>query len=117
MATYTKALLSGSTNGKQIKVTGATSGAAVTVHTAVAGTAALDEIYIYAYNDDTVSRLLTLQWGGTTEPDNAIRVSVPPKGGRLLVADGMLLQNGLEIKAYADAANVVILDGFVNSIA
>lgn len=109
-------LLSGSTNGKQIKVTGTNAGAAVTVHTAVAGTAALDEIWIYAYNDDTAARTVTILFGGTTEPDNAIRKVLPAKDGRILVCDGMKLQNGLVVKAFADAANVVMVDGFVNNI-
>ena len=114
--TYTKQLLSGSVQGKQIKVTGTNVAGAVTVHTAVAGTAAWDEIWIYAFNADTVSRVLTLLWGGTTEPDNDIIATLFPKSGRLLVVDGALLQNGLLVKAYADAANVVLIDGFVNAI-
>jgi hypothetical protein len=117
MPTYTKKSLTGSTNGQQIKVAATTNAGANTVHTAVAGTTSFDEIYLYAYNDDGVNHLLTLLWGGTAEPDNVIRIVVPSKGGRLLICDGMLLQNGLAIKAYADAANVVVLDGFVNNIA
>jgi hypothetical protein len=116
MATFTKALLSGSTNGKQIKVSAITNGTANTVHTAVAGTSAWDEVWLYAYNDDTSSRILTLLWGGTTEPDNAMRVTLNPRSGRLLVVDGALLQNSLVIKAYADVTNVVLIDGFVNNI-
>ena len=115
--TYTKTLLSGSTNGKQIKVTGTASGSADTIHTAVSGTSSLDEIYLYAFNDDTVPILLTILFGGTTEPDNAIRVSVPAQSGRIMVADGMLLQNGLVVKAFAGTANKVMVDGFVNRIA
>lgn len=114
---FTKALLSGSNNGKQIKVTGTDSAGAVTVHTAVAGTSDLDEIWIYAYNHDTTERDLTLQWGGTTSPDDLMVVPVRPKSGRLLVCDGKLLQNGLLVKAFAEAANVIMLDGFVNKIA
>ena len=113
---YTKALLSGSTNGKQIKVTATTNGTAIIIHTAVSGTSSWDEIWLYAYNDDTVSRTLNLLWGGTTEPDNVIRVSVGAKSGRVLAIDGMLLQNSLVVKAYADVANVVVVDGFVNNI-
>jgi hypothetical protein len=116
MATYTKKLLSGSTNGKQIKVTATTNGTAITVHTAVAGTASFDEIWLYAYNEDTVARQITILFGGVTEPDNAIRAQVLPKQGRLILMDGVLLQNSLVVKAYADAANVINLDGFVNQI-
>ena len=116
MATYTKALLSGSTQGKQIKISATTNGGANTIHTAVSGTSNLDEIWLYATNVDTVARDLTILWGGTTEPDNQMVVSIPSKGGRILIVDGALLQNSLVVKAYASAANVILVDGFVNAI-
>lgn len=117
MATFTKQLLSGSTNGKQIKITGTNSGGAVTVHTAVSGTSSFDEIWIYAYNSDSVTRNVTILWGGTTTPDNQMFFPVPSQSGRFQLIDGALLQNSLVVKAFADAANVVMLDGFVNNIA
>lgn len=117
MATYTKKFLSGSTNGQQIKVVHTTNGTADTIHTAVSGTSSIDEIWIYAYNDDTVQRNLILLWGGTTEPDNKMEFPIPSQGGRLLCVDGAILQNSLVVKAYASAANVIIIDGFVNNIA
>lgn len=117
-STYLKSALSGSTNGKQIKISATTNGSANTVHTAVASTGAntWDEVWLYAYNDDTVARNLTILFGGTTEPDNKIFTSIPPQSGRTLILDGMILQNALVVKAYASATNVIILDGFVNSI-
>lgn len=116
MGSFTKSCLSGSTNGKQIKITVTTNGTAQTIHTAVAGTASFDEIWLYAFNNDTVPRNLSILWGGTSEPDNLVFIPIPAQSGRTLVCDGMLLQNGLVIKAYASAANVVIIDGFVNNI-
>jgi hypothetical protein len=115
MATYSKELLSGSTQGKQIKVT-QTASAGDTVHTAIAGTTDLDEIWLYAYNAHTASLLLTIQFGGTTSPDNDIKVTIPNQAGRVLVLDGVLLQNGLVVKAYAASANLIMLDGYVNRI-
>jgi len=117
MATYTKKLLSGSTNGKQILITATTNGSAQTIHTAVAGTSSLDEVFIYAYNDSSSIVNLVLLWGGTTEPDNKDLIPIPSQSGRTLVVDGALLQNGLLIKAYASVASVIVLDGFVNNIA
>lgn len=113
--TFTKALLSGSTNGKQIKVA-ATASAGTTIHTAVSGTSSFDEIWLWAYNGHTADVLLTLQFGGTTSPDNDIVVTIPTKSGRFLVCDGMLLQNSLVLKAYAGTTNVIMLDGYVNKI-
>lgn len=117
MATFTKKLLSGSTNGKQVKITATTSGAAVTLHTAVAGTGSLDEVFIYATNTSNAPVSLTILWGGTSTTDNAITIQVPSLAGRVLICDGMLLQNSLVISAFAATASVILIDGFVNNIA
>ena len=112
---FAKSLLSGSTNGKQIKVTGTNTAGHITVHTAVSGTSAADEIWLYACNTSASAVLLTLEWGGTTAPDNNM-VATYPNSGRVLIVDGALLQNGLVVYAFAATANVVVLDGFVNNI-
>lgn len=116
MATFAKQALSASTNGKQIKVTATTNGTANTIHTAVSGTASFDEVWLYAYNESTAAVLLTILFGGVSEPDNVIRALIPPQAGRTLVCDGMILQNSLIIKAYAGSANLIMIDGFVNNI-
>jgi hypothetical protein len=118
MSTFAKAKLSGSTDGKQIKITSTTNGAANTVHTATSNTGAnqWDEIWLYAYNDNSTSVQLTILWGGTSEPDNAIRITLAPQTGRTLICDGMILHNSLVVKAYASVASEVMIDGFVNSI-
>jgi hypothetical protein len=110
----TKEYLSASTTGKQIKVV-ATASAGTTIHTADA--TAKDEIWLYAYNSDTVTRLLTIQWGGTTSPDDDLKVPIPSQSGDILVISGKILGNSLVVKAYAAAANVIMLSGFVNRIA
>ena len=46
MATFTKQKLSGSTDGKGIKITSNTGGSGTTVHTAVTGTTDFDEVWI-----------------------------------------------------------------------
>ena len=116
MATYLKKLLSGSTNGKQIKVVGTVAGSATTIHTAVSGTSSLDEIWLYAFNSSSSAVVLTVCFGGTTAPDNNIVLTVPAQAGRTLVCDGMLLQNSLVVSAFAASSNVIIIDGFVNAI-
>lgn len=120
MATFTKLKLSGSTDGKQIKVTGTSSGAAVTVHTAHAS--ALDEIWLYADNDSTSPILLTIQFGGTTDVDNTIKVTIPGRGtegadGLTPIITGLLLTNSLVVKAFAATGDVIKLSGYVNRIA
>lgn len=118
MATYSIEKLSGSTDGKGIKVTGTTSGAAVTVHTAGAGAGDIDLVSLWAVNEDAggVTRTLTLGWGGTTSPDNLITVTIPCKAGPVFVCDGLPILNSLVVSAWADAANVVMLLGHVQRI-
>jgi hypothetical protein len=116
MATFTKQLLSASTNGKAIKVA-ATSTAGTTIHTAVSGTSSLDEVWLYAHNSSAATVKLTLEWGEASAPDGHIEINIGAEGtGLVLVAPGLLLQNSLVIKAFAGTANVVTLTGYVNRI-
>jgi hypothetical protein len=117
MATFSKQLLSGSTNGKAIKVA-ATATAGTTIHTAVSGTASLDEVWLYAHNSSAGTVKLTLEWGEATAPDGNIEINIGAEGtGLVLVSPGLLLQNSLVIKAFAATTNVVTITGYVNRIA
>lgn len=116
MATFTKTLLSGGTNGKAIKVA-ATSTPGTTIHTAVSGTSSIDEIWLYAHNSSAGEVKLTLEWGEATAPDGHIEIAVPAEGtGLVLLTPGILLQNSLVIKAFAASANVITINGYVNRI-
>ena len=117
MATAVKRKLSGSTDGKPIKVVEtATPGTAI--HTAVAGTTAgtFDEIWLYAYNSDASAVELTIEFGGATAPDQNIKVTLASKSGLQLIVPGLILQNAATVKAFASSANVITVSGFVNSI-
>lgn len=118
MPSFQKHALSGSTHGRGIKVA-ATSSPGTTIHTAVAGTdyTSEDIVTLFAYNGDSVQRTLTIQWGGTTSPDDDIVLTLPSKSGLTLVVADLILRNSLVAKAYADAANVVTIHGYVNRIA
>lgn len=117
MATAVKRKLSGSTDGKAIKIT-QTATAGDTIHTAVAGTTAgtFDEIWLWAYNGHTAAVTLTIEFGGATVPDQNIVLNVASKSGLTPVVPGFILQNGLVVKAFASVANVITLNGFVNAI-
>jgi len=115
MATYSKQLLSGGTTGKNIKVA-ATATAGTTIHTAVSGTSNMDEIWLYACNTDSTDRKLTIEYGGATAPDELTEITITAEAGWVLVCPGLLLQDGLVVKAFAAAANVVNINGFVNRI-
>ena len=116
MATFTKQKLSGSTDGKGVKITSNTAGSGTSVHTAVSGTSDFDEVWLYAYNSDSASVNVTVEYGGTTSPDNTITQSVPAQSGLYLLIPGFPLQNGAVISAYASKVNVVTMYGFVNRI-
>jgi len=59
----------------------------------------------------------SILWGGTDEPNDVDRTNIPPRGGRVLIEDGRLLQNGLTVSAYVSSSNNSIsIDGFVNRI-
>jgi hypothetical protein len=115
MASYSKVLLSGSTNGKGVKVA-ETSSPGTTIHTAVAGTTDLQELWVWAVNTSAVDVKLTLQYGGTTAVDNDIEFTVVAEDGLKIVLPGLLLNNTLILKAWAGTADVIVLYGFVNQI-
>ena len=110
---YTREPLSGSTHGRGVKVV-ATSTAGTLIHTGQASTTLVDLVTLYAYNSDTVSRVLTLEWGGTSVPDDNIKVDIPPLSGLRPVVVDLPIRNSLVVRAFADAANVVVIYGFVN---
>lgn len=117
MATYSRILLSGSTSGKSIKVA-ATATAGTLIHTAVAGATAFDEIYLWVTNTDTVTRTLTIEWGGVTDPDNLLTkaYSITANSPPALIVPGLVLNGGLVVRAFASAANVLLITGYVNQI-
>lgn len=115
--TFSKIKLSGSTDGRGIKVV-ATATPGTTIHTAQSGTTVgqFDEIWLYAVNSDTTDRKLTIEFGGTTSPDDTIEFTVPAESGLFLIIPGLILQNGAIVKAFAATANVVLIFGYVNKL-
>lgn len=113
MASIVRTILSGSTDGRQIKVT-ATATPGTTIHTAHGSSE--DEIWLWVGNEDSVARDVTIEFGGTTDPDDRITYSVPPGDGLKLMIPGLTLTNSLVVKAFAAAANVIMVAGHVNRI-
>ena len=117
MPTYSKVKLSASTSGRPIKVV-ATASPGTTIH-ATTGSASIDELYLYANNTDTVTRTLTIQWGGTSSPDDSIVVGIAAQSGIFLVVPGLILVDtgaAVTIRAFASVANVINITGYVNRI-
>ena len=114
--TLSSTLLSASTDGRPIAVA-ATSSPGTTIHTATADVGSeRDQIDIYASNIDSVSRTLTLQWGGTTTADQIGPITLAANSGDVLIVVNKPLQNNLIIKAYASAANIVNVTGNVRRL-
>lgn len=109
-------ILSGAgAGGRNIKVV-ATATPGTVIHTAVSGFTQIDEIWLWATNTDTTPRKLTIEWGGSTSPDDLIEETIPAESGLVLVVPGLRLNNGLGIKAFCATANVVMIAGHVNRI-
>jgi hypothetical protein len=115
MATFTKQKLSSCVDGKAIKIAAVASPGTL-IHTSVAGTINWDEVWLYVTNNHTAAVGLLLQWGGVASPDDLIQLSVPSKSGLYLVVPGLVINNGLLIRAYAVTANVLTVSGWVNRI-
>lgn len=119
MATFTKTILSGSTDGKQILVA-ASATPGTTIHTGSTTVATLDEVWLYAVNTSATSVKLTIEWGGTTAPNDHIEQTIAPESGLVLVAPGLLIKGNataLVVRAFAGTGSVIAISGYVNRIA
>lgn len=110
---YTREPLSGSTHGRGIKVV-ATSTPGTTIHTGQASTTLTDVVTLVCYNSDTSVRTLTLEWGGTTAPDDNMTFDIPP-GATVPVVVDLIIRNSLVVKAFCPTANKLALFGFINT--
>jgi len=118
VATYSKLKLSGSTDGRLIKVA-QTATAGTTIHTGSSTATTIDEVWLYAVNSDTTDRKLTIEWGGTSAPDDLIEQTITAESGLLLVVAGLVVVGNatpLVVRAFAATANVVMIGGYVNRI-
>lgn len=114
MASISKQLLSGSTNGRMVQVA-ATATPGTLIHTAVSGTASIDEIILYAVNTSASDVLLTIEYGGTGT-SNEVKFTIPGQVGLVDLGSKFVLQNGLVIRAYAATGSVINIGGYVNRI-
>jgi hypothetical protein len=119
MATLSKITLSGSTDGRMVKVA-ATATAGTTIHTGSSTATTYDEIWLYAVNSSASSVKLTIEWGSTSSPDDLIELSIPAESGLYLIAPGLVLKGNssaaLVVRAFAGTANVINIAGYVNRI-
>lgn len=117
MATYSRVLLSGSTNGLPIPVA-ATATPGTLIHTATSGTGNSDELYLWVSNVTGSAATLTIEWGGVTDPGNLITkaLSIPANSGPTLVCAGISLGGGVVVRAFSGTASALNITGQVNRI-
>jgi hypothetical protein len=119
MATFSKQLLSGSTGGKAIKVA-ATATPGTTIHATGTSSTAIDEVWLYAVNSSASDVKLTIEYGGTTDPDDLVEFTVTAESGLYLVVPGTVLTgdgtSARTIRAFAATADVINILGYVNRI-
>ena len=119
MATFTKSILSGSTDGKAILVA-ATATPGTLIHTGSTTTTTLHEVWLYAVNTSASNVKLTVEWGEATAPNGNIEFTVAAENGLYLIVPGLLLKGNataLTVRAFAATTNVIAIHGFVNQIA
>ena len=119
MATFSKSILSGSTDGKGVLVA-ATATAGALVHTGPTNTAHLHEVWLYAVNSSASDVKLTVEWGEATAPNGNIEYTVKAENGLYLIVPGLLIKGNataLTVRAFAATTNVIVVHGYVNVIA
>ena len=114
--TVSRIPLSGSTNGRGIKVA-ATATAGTLIHTATSSATDCDVVTLYAHNSSASAVNLTIEFGGVSSPDDLIILSIPAATGLTLVVPDLVIRNSLVVRAFAGTTNVVMVHGFVNRVA
>lgn len=120
MATFSKEILSSSTDGRAIKIVATAIGTSPTlIHTGSSTATTFEEIWIYAQNNHSADVAVRIGFGGVTDPDDIIEYTVKTKGGLYLVVPGLILKGNatpLTVRAAAGTTNVISLSGYVNRI-
>ena len=112
MPTYTEHLLSGSTKGMGISMTGTATGSAVTIHTPPAGATNHDCIRLSAVNNHTAAVTLTIEFGGTAVTTN-ITAELEAGAGLQRIVGLEPLNDGAVIKGFASVADKINVFGSV----
>ena len=118
MATYSKVKLSGSTDGRAIKVA-ATATPGTTIHTGSATATTYDEVWLYAVNSSASNVKLTIEWGGATAGGDIMEFTVPAESGLYLIVPGLIIKGNatpLVVAAFAATTSAINIFGYVNRI-
>jgi len=112
--TYSRQLLSNSTNGRPISVD-STSSPGQSIHTPqTTGTSDREEVYLYAHLLATTDKRVIIHWGGTATADE-IRQDIVDGDGLHVVSPGLTLTGtAATIGAYCTATGLIAISGWVN---
>jgi hypothetical protein len=106
--------LTGTSGGKGIKISSTNSGVEIHTHDSTFDQSQFDELHLWAYNSHSSSVTVTLQWGGTTSPDNLIPIALQP-GSYLQIVCGQHIGGDLAVNAVASVADKIIVYGYALS--
>ena len=121
MATLSKLCLqpAGTTGDGLGILVAATATAGTAIHTASTTATTIDELWLYGYNNETSSVVLTIEYGGVTSPKDVIKSTMAAQGGLVLLVAGLVLQGNATpkiVRAFAATANKISIFGYVNRI-
>lgn len=114
MATYSRSLFSGATNGRPLALSISTN--TTTVHTVGTSTTAYNEVYLWANNVTGAAALLTLQFGTTTADRVCSSLSIPANSPPIPIITGQNVSGGVSLSGYSDTANAINVQGYINVI-
>jgi len=118
MATISKIVLSGSTDGVGFTLA-ADSGTYTTIHTGPSVAADQDEIWLYASNTGSSSETVTVNWGATSGDTAKMKTVIEPNE-TVLIAPGLIIQGNastaLIITGASTTASTVNVFGYCNRI-
>lgn len=123
MGTWSKILLSGSTDGQGISATGLTPSTGTLLHTAVTGQGnSIDEVVLYAAAGVTVARKIVITVGPTTATGSQYTHTLPAGdvAGLQPIMPGLPVQNSMTVKAVVTTVTTIgeiTLWGWVNRYA
>lgn len=114
MATYSRALFSGATNGRPIVLSLNTNTS--TIHTVGTSTTAYNEVYLWANNVTGSPATMTLQFGTTTADQVCTNLSIPANSPPIPILTGQNVTGGVSLTGYASVANAINVEGYINVI-
>jgi len=73
-------------------------------------------VWLWCVNSSASAVKLTVQFGGTGDPDDSIEAGIAAESGLFLIVPGLVLSNSKVVRAFAGTANVLAVHGYVNRL-